>query len=86
LRLMLLLITMKYTSTRTLALIITTVILGLVANRTASADSYGPYHPYAYGHNGYWDNQHRYHHWDQYQNHNGYWYHRSDGVRIFINI
>ncbi len=75
---------MKNTSLRTLALIVITFILGFASSRTASA--YGPYQPYTYGQHGYWNNQHVYHQWDRYNGHQGYWYHRNDGVRIFITI
>ena len=53
---------------------------------SAKADSYGPNHPYTYGHNGYWDEHHGYHHWQQYNGHNGYWNRRSDGVSVFIRL
>jgi len=79
-------INMKTTSIRILALAITVIVLGLAGTGPVSADYYGPYHPYVYGHNGYWDEHHGYHHWDRYNNHDGYWYHRNDGARIFISI
>jgi hypothetical protein len=77
---------MKTTTIQTMALAIITLVLGLASASPALADTFGPYHPYTYGHNGYWDEHHAYHHWDRYNNHDGYWTHRSDGVRIFINI
>lgn len=78
-------INMKNISPRIFALAVTTLLLGL-GNSPVLADSYGPYHPYAYGHNGYWDKHHGYHPWDRYHDHDGYWYRRGDGVRIFISI
>jgi hypothetical protein len=77
---------MKNTSIRLWTLAVTVIVLGFAGNSPVSADSYGPYHPYVYGHNGYWDEHHGYHHWDRYHDHDGYWYHRHDGVSIFINI
>jgi len=77
---------MKTTSNRILALAITTLLLGLATSSPVSADYYGPYHPYAYGHNGYWDEHHGYHHWDRHHDHDGYWQRRDDGARIFISI
>jgi hypothetical protein len=77
---------MKTTTLRIMALAIITLVLGLASASPAVADTFGPYHPYTYGHNGYWDEHHGYHHWQQYNGHDGYWTHRSDGVRIFIHI
>ena len=77
---------MKKLSIRTLALLSATIILGLATVSPLSADSYGPYHPYTYGQNGYWNQQHVYHHWVQYNGHQGYWYHRNDGAVIFITL
>jgi hypothetical protein len=77
---------MKKTFIRIWTLAIAVIVLGLAGTGPVSADSYGPYHPYVYGHNGYWDEHHGYHHWDRYHDHDGYWYRRNDGVRIFINI
>ena len=77
---------MKTTSTRILVLAVITALFVMANYSPVLADSYGPYHPYAYGHNGYWDEHHGYHHWDHYNGHDGYWHRRSDGVRIFIDI
>ncbi len=77
---------MKHHSLRTYALVLTTLMLALAGSSALFADSYGPYHPYTYGHNGYWNQQHVYHHWDQYNGQRGYWMQRNDGVRIFITI
>jgi hypothetical protein len=79
-------IKMKTPTIQTLALAVLTALLAIAGTGSLKADSYGPYHPYTYGHNGYWDEHHAYHHWERYNNHDGYWYHRSDGARIFINI
>ena len=73
-------------TTRFLTLALLTAGLALAGSNPVHADSYGPNHPYAYGHNGYWDEHHGYHHWDNYHGRQGYWYHRNDGVRIFISI
>jgi hypothetical protein len=70
-----------------------TLLLGSVAlaafaflgSTQARADYYAPGHPYTYGHDGYWDEHHGYHHWDHYNGHDGYW-HRENGVRIFVDI
>jgi hypothetical protein len=80
-------IIMKTLSIRTLALTAATVaLLGLAGSSPVSADYYAPYHPYAYGHNGYWDEHRGYHHWDRYHDHDGYYNRRSDGVRVFIRL
>ncbi len=63
-----------------------TVVALFAFSGTAKADHYGPYHPYTYGHNGYWDEHHRHHNWSTYHDHQGYWYHRNDGVRVWINL
>jgi len=77
---------MKTTTIPFLTLALLTACLVLAGSRPAAADQYGPNHPYVYGHNGYWDEHHGYHRWDHYNNHDGYWYRRNDGVRIFISI
>lgn len=59
-------------------------ILGIAGASVAKADYYRDPH-YAYGHNGYWDEHHRYHHWEHYHDHDGYWSQRN-GVRVFIDI
>ncbi len=64
--------------------LLTLVVLAVLGASTASAYDRNPH--YRYGHNGYWDEHHGYHHWDHYHGHDGYWYNRPDGVRIFINV
>ena len=56
------------------ARILTLAFLGLAFASVAKADYYRDPH-YAYGHDGYWDNNdhHHYHHWDRYNGHDGYW-------------
>jgi len=62
-------------------------VLALTAfSSSARADDYyAPYHPYTYGHDGYWDGHHAYHHWERYHDHDGYWDQRN-GARIFIRL
>ena len=64
--------------------LLTLIVLAIAGATAANADYYRNNH-YAYGHNGYWDEHHRYHHWDHYHGHDGYWDNRG-GTRIFIDI
>lgn len=65
-----------------IALVLATfAILGASSN----ASAYGRNPHYRYGHNGYWDEHHHYHHWQHYHGHDGYWDNRG-GTRVFINI
>ena len=58
--------------------------LAILGTSVAKADYYRDSH-YQYGHNGYWDQHHRYHHWERYHDHDGYWENHG-GTRIFIQI
>lgn len=48
------------------------------------ADDWGGHQRY-YDRDGFWDGQHRYHQYDNYHHHRGYWDQRG-GVRLFINV
>jgi len=68
------------------ALVLTTLAAFTIG--ITQANAYDRDRNYDYGHNGYWDHGHghRYHHWDRYNGHDGYWHRRDDGVRVFIDI
>ena len=72
---------MKTTSMKVLLTIAVLAIFG-----SSFANAYDRDRRYQYGHNGYWDEHHSYHHWDHYNGHDGYWHQRDDGVRVFIDI
>ena len=48
------------------------------------ADDWGGHQRY-HNQNGFYDGQHRYHHFDHYRGHRGYW-DRNSGVSFFINV
>ena len=48
------------------------------------ADDWGGHQRYQ-NQDGFWDGQHRYHQYDHYHNHRGYWDQRN-GVSFFINV
>ena len=72
---------------KTISKVILTLAVLVVAGAGASVAKADYYRDsrYTYGHNGYWDDHHRYHHWDRYNGHDGYWGDRN-GVRVFIDI
>jgi hypothetical protein len=72
---------MKTTSMKVLLTVAALAIFG-----STFANAYDRDRRYQYGHNGYWDEHHSYHHWDHYNGHDGYWRTRDDGVRVFIDI
>ncbi len=43
------------------------------------------YDGYNHDQNGYWDNNHNYHHYGYYHHHRGYW-NQNNGVRLWINV
>jgi hypothetical protein len=64
--------------------ILAVAVLSVLGSSIANADYYRNPH-YQYGHNGYWDDHHHYHHWARYHDHDGYWDNRG-GTRVFIDI
>ena len=64
--------------------VLAVAVLSVFGSSIANADYYRN-RDYQYGHNGYWDRGHHYHHWARYHDHDGYWDERG-GTRVFIDI
>ncbi len=70
---------------KTISKVILTLAVLVIAGASVAKADPNRDSRYTYGHDGYWDEHHHYHHWDHYNGHDGYWGNRN-GVRVFIDI